>query len=43
MTQFQFLVQCIVCKLQYTISDYPEVIAEEALITGTAIVVIVEC
>ena len=31
MPQFQFLVQCIVCKLQYTISDYPEVIAEEAL------------
>ena len=29
--QLKFLVPCIVCKVQYTISDYPQVITEETL------------
>ena len=29
--QLKFLVQCIFCKVQYTISDYPQVITEETL------------
>ena len=37
--QLNFLVPCIVCKVQCTISDYPQVIPEETLrMTGTAIV-----
>ena len=29
--QLKFLVPCIVCKVQYTLSDYPQVITEETL------------
>ena len=29
--QLKFFVPCIVCKVQYTISDYPQVITEETL------------